>query len=344
MYVPIVPNTHILNRSVNYSDSTIISKDNDIHLEKSFIMGVSEYSLESCLKLIFESNPDVYFDTVQYSRKDQTVSFYADRIVNTAAWYSRDMKDNLSIDTPSKILEEVKKIIGNELCLDKDAVSLYDVLMIVRREYDNFKYLKNDLEDYMEHAMGDYTFNLNPYDVDFDFENEFLEIAYNNSKAYFEKVKGDLRLVKSNTYKGHDMIGNCGERISEDYDKCLKYRGLVTEYSRNVKCVNCGFVVNINSNAVELFTPEKSFARPNFGLSTRHFDKDFEYECNSNLVVSAFRDKECELFKRIFVRIDDCPKWMRKELFIKRQEQVRKEEKRQAIKGFVKKLNPFKKK
>ena len=80
--------------------------------------------------------------------------------------------------------------------------------------------------------------------------------------------------------------------------------------------------------------------------SSNKFSKDFEisfpsykngynYKCNSSSVLTALRGKEDEIFKKIFIRIDDCPEWSKQTLYQIRQEQLA-EEKEQLYKNMKK--------
>lgn len=64
MFVPFVPNTTVVNKTIVYSDTILPLKDKGSNLKVTTIENVSESSLESCLKTIFESNPNVVFNTI----------------------------------------------------------------------------------------------------------------------------------------------------------------------------------------------------------------------------------------------------------------------------------------
>ena len=71
--IPVLPNTNIVNRNIVYNDTVLSIKELGENIKVSTISDVSEFSLEKCLKIIFESNPDVVFNTIQYSRKNKKV-------------------------------------------------------------------------------------------------------------------------------------------------------------------------------------------------------------------------------------------------------------------------------
>lgn len=69
-------NATVVNKTIVYSDTVLPLKDLGSNLKVSTISDVGEYSLERCLKIIFESNPNVVFNTIQYSKNDNKVYFY----------------------------------------------------------------------------------------------------------------------------------------------------------------------------------------------------------------------------------------------------------------------------
>ena len=104
--VPVVPHTTVINKTIEYSDTVLPLNDSGKDLQVNSISNVSEYSLEECLKKIFESNPDIIFNTIQYSRKDNKVYFdgvdYVDMTGTgflTGIDYSLKVGDLVIIDT-----------------------------------------------------------------------------------------------------------------------------------------------------------------------------------------------------------------------------------------------------
>ena len=77
----------------------------------------------------------------------------------------------------------------------------------------------------------------------------------------------------------------------------------------------------------------------------------YRIECNSGIINELLKDNEDEIFKRVFVRIDDCPEWCRQRLYEIRQNQLieerhkeEKEAKKQKRLEFARKVFPFLKK
>ena len=60
--------------------------------------------------------------------------------------------------------------------------------------------------------------------------------------------------------------------------------------------------------------------------------------------MNELQGKEDEIFKSIFVKIDDCPEWIRQELYQIRQEQLAKENKKEKRLELKRKIFPLVKK
>jgi len=246
-----------------------------------------------------------------------------------------------------KMLNEMKDLLVKECCKDKDCISLYDVLTVVknrRNKYDDFKW--NFLK-YIAEKMGVSFLTISPYSIyDFDFKNNELNIGYNfKDDATFTKVDGDLIIKSSETFKAQELLSKCGEKISDYYDSCLQYQSLFMQCSKDIQSVNSDFLVDIDAKEISISSKfEKMGHTYDFKLSINFIYGEYEYKCMSNTVISAFRNNEDEIFKRIFVRIEDCPKWTWFLLYELRKEQLEKNAKKEKRRELRKKIFPFIKK
>ena len=128
--VPFVPHTTVINKTIVYSDTVLPLKDTGNNLKVTSISDVSEISLESCLKTIFESNPNVIFNTIQYSKNDKKVYFYTNQDITTKAYEESKFTNYKPITSRTEILEEVKNVLLTQNIKDNDCISLYDVLTL----------------------------------------------------------------------------------------------------------------------------------------------------------------------------------------------------------------------
>lgn len=359
MFVPIVPHTIVINKTIVYSDTVLPLKDRGSNLKVTSISNVSEYSLESCLKIIFESNPNVIFNTIQYSKNDKKVYFYTNEEISTKKYEDSKIIKYKPISSSTEILEELKNILVSEKNKDNDCISLYDVLHLLKKEDYQYSNTKESYESRLEYLIN------NKYDdvsimVDgFDYDTNELIIYFRYfikyDKIKFTKKDGDLFITQSETYRGNDVLAVLGDTLSELYDAFEQYRNFKKQYNYHFKSINSKFLIDVSSHGVSIYSRNKNSFSGDFKLNAYSYKSEYEYKCNSNVVLSAFRGKETEVLKRIFVRIEDCPEWSQPILFEIRQEQLaeerrieeqikRREEKKQKRLELKRKIFPFLKK
>lgn len=329
--VPVVPHTTVINKTIVYSDTVLPLKDSGSNLKVTSISNVNEFSLEKCLKTIFESNPNVIFNTIQYSKNDKKVYFYTNEVISTKEYEESKITKYKPISSSTEILEELKNIFVAERNKDNDCVSLYDVLNLLKKE--NYQY-KNKKESY--ESQLDYLIN-NKYDdvgiivYGFDYDTNELRIGFRYFKNYdklnFTKKNGDLFITQSETYRGNDVLAVLGDTLSKLYDEFEKYRNFEKQYNYGFKSINSNFLIDVSKHGVSIYSRNKDTYSRDFELNAYSYKSEYEYKCNSNVVLSSFYGKETEVLKRIFVRIEDCPEWSQTILFEIRQNQLAEEQK-----------------
>jgi len=252
------------------------------------------------------------------------------------------MTNHEPITSPKEILEELKLVLEQEKGKDEDSISVYDVINLVRNKYEKCKSLDRNLYHSISALTGlNYLF----LDINYDYKNKYLIVSYYCNDMFFTKQNNDLILVKSEYYDAKNILGKCGKEISERYDKFIEDISFYRDHMNNIQSTNSKFKINSDKYSIEVKYNHS------FTLSARTFENEYKYNCNSNNVTSVCRDKEDELFKRIFIKIDDCPEWTRKTLYEVRKQQLEeetkleyKEMKKQKRLQFIRRLNPFKKK
>lgn len=213
-----------------------------------------------------------------------------------------------------------------------------------KNEYNN---LKDSLKHCLDYRMEDYyARHFNHYTVlDFDYISGVLPIEYWSGvkfNNYFVKRNGDLVTREDSSYRDKDMLAMCGNEISSYYDRVLGFKDLFEQCEEKINSSNSKFNVDINKDEVAIVVGTKFGG--NFRLSSQMNENDYKYSCSSNDVINVFRNREEEIFKRIFVEIDDCPLWMQSMLYELREKQVKKQisaDKRLELK---RKIFPFLKK
>lgn len=344
MYVPIVPfvphttHTTVVNKTIVYSDTVLPVKDLGNNLKVSTISNVSEYSLENCLKTIFESNPNVIFNTIQYSKNDKKVYFYTNQDISTKAYEESQYKKYKPITKSSEILEEVKNILVCEPNKNSDCISLYDVAQLLKELRNNYEMMeeryRNQFRSIVKSNFGD---SSSIVIYNFDYENKLLNIGFKRysfdddfDDISFAKDNGDLYIFKSKSWHDKEVFAALSSGLSELYDEFMSFADYKDDRKSNydTTSVNSNFGVDISHYGAGIFVPSQSGSYSNdFRLFSPSYDNKYSLECNSSIVNEALNDKEYDIFKRIFVKIDNCPEWSQSLLYERRKNQLKKERK-----------------
>ena len=148
----IVPHTTII-KNINYSDTVLNLKELGENIKLTTISNVTEFYLEECLKTIFESNKDVNFNTIQYSKNNEKVYFYADKTINLAVYKEKLKNEHNYITKPSEILKEIRNVLTKEKCNNPEKVSLYTISKIVNEKMCEYEKTKHAFDHNLDYIM-----------------------------------------------------------------------------------------------------------------------------------------------------------------------------------------------
>lgn len=243
----------------------------------------------------------------------------------------------------SLILEAIKKVLVTEKNIDSNCISLYDVSELMKskqREYD-------ELKETYQSKLGDIVESKYPKSLfcvhDFDYEKNELNIGFRRhlfsgdwKHMEFSKKDGDLYGKKSDSVYANEILALLGNDLSKLYDEFMDYSKFKQQYSYRIRSTNLAFLVNISSrglSGVEVCHEiSRNFFVEDFKLSSYLHENGYECNCNSNNVLNVIRGNEEEIFKKIFVRIYDCPEWSRETLYEIRKNQIEEEQKEERRK------------
>lgn len=259
----------------------------------------------------------------------------------------------------SAILEEIKNVLISNPNMDSNCISLYDVAYLLKRKKCGYERNKNSFDDYFHYVIKSRFGSSSSIVVyDFDYDKNEMRIGIRNNDLYgdydeivFAKKGEDLYVKRAETNKWKAILFTLGDDLSELYDKLIQYKNFKKQNKYYLKSVNSNFLVNVSFHGVNMFLENPlSFFIHDFQLDSLSYKSGYNCECNSNAVISTIRGKENEIFKKIVIRIDDCPEWMQTQLYEIRQNQLleaqrklkveRKKQKRLELK---RKIFPFKK-
>ena len=117
--------------------------------------------------------------------------------------------------------------------------------------------------------------------------------------------------------------------LSKLYDEFLEYMPIKKERSYDIAAINSNFLISIDFYEVNILIHDNdNYFKEIFKLTWPNYSNEYRYdECNSSLVLSTLQGREEELFKKIFVRISNCPNWCQPILYEIRKKEL---EERQA--------------
>ena len=357
MYIPTfypTRNTTIINKHIVYSDTVLPLKELGNNIKVTKISNISESSLQNCLQIIFDSNKDVTFNTIQYSKNNNELYFYTDKQITTEEWKKSKLRTYSPLTKTSEILEEIKNIFISEPNRDTNCISLYEVSKLLKKKNNEFDKTKDTSEDKMKKIIRKkYGDSSNIIIYGFDYEKNELEIGFKYINEYqqiiFSKEQNDLYIKKSETYRDKEILTILGTLLSELYDEFIKFKDYKQQKLLNITSINSNFLINIDQYGTSIYIlNNKNKYMRDFELSSKSYTEEYQYNCNSNLIINIIKGKETEFLKRIYINIKDCPKWTqpilqetRKQELLMIEENEKKERKKQKRLELKRKIFPF---
>lgn len=242
------------------------------------------------------------------------------------------------VTSSAEILNEMKYILETDknvdensnytpITLDESCVSLATIYSVITNELHNFKEKKEYFAQSIYSCLKKHYNDSKTVLYDLDFEKDEISIGFekyredwNYDKIVFGFYNNDLYLKSSETYDGEEIFQMANEIIFEAYNELMKYKELHIDSRYEIKTMNSNYIVNINYNGIDLC--DSKDLRPNFKLSKKTYQEDFTCNCNSRIVLSTIRGTEDEIFKLTFVKIEDCPNWMKDKLYEIRKSEI----------------------
>lgn len=346
--------------NILYSDE--ISHDDTIKKiigehKTSSIPNIEEEQLSPILEIIFKSNPGISFKLIEYSKKNKTLVFYTDKELSLKEYFEYYKKlpktfQYKPLISKTDILNEIKDILNSNINTDNNCISLYDVLLLIRHISNDIKNLKNEYKKIFENSIK----HSDGYIIIFDYYKNELTIEYNigirvHRKIKFSKIDNDL-FIKDTDYQpdAQEFLVKSGNAVSELYDKLEQYRPFYTQETKKSKAINSNFSINITNNEIKIYTIAQ-IHQYDFSIKATNkiLNNDFIHSCNSNNILNEIIGQENEIFKRIFIKISNCPEWSQPLLTNirkKQLEEMRKNDETKPLKNkktrtLLKKICPF---
>lgn len=295
------------------------------------IPNISEFDLENCLEAILKFNRNVDFYTYEYSKDSQTIYLYSDKEVDLKGYHN--FITNKPVIKTSEILKEIRNVLTRTKTNDLESISLYDVFKVINqnsKKYENLKYsFANNFENILN-SKCKRKFTVNIYD--FDYANDMLKLSldskinsdwYRSEYMYFSKVNGKICLSSEKTLNSDIVLFLLGNHLSKLHDHFMTYKDFVMQNAFNV-ATDSKFVINITRNGIDV---SSTIIRNRFKNDFRIFLANngvCKYDFNSTDITKLLNGKEKELFEKIFVKIENCPKHLHNSLYEIRKEELSK--------------------
>lgn len=231
--------------------------------------------------------------------------------------------------TKTEILKEIRNVLLSEPNKDDDCISLYDVAQLIKRKRE---YYENIIESYERRLTSISKRNGLGYtnivvDNDFKDENKIkidFNTKYNNKldNALFFKEDDDLYIIRPLIYdsQGKQILLILGNTISQLYDVVLQYNRIFDYYVRDIKSMNSDVSVDIIGDFIDISFAHDSEEK--FKLELNNRSEQYEWRTNSYIIASTISESEHAIFKKVFVKIEDCPEWSRDDLYKIRKNQL----------------------
>lgn len=231
--------------------------------------------------------------------------------------------------TKTEILEEIRNVLLSEPNKDDDCISLYDVAQLIKRKRE---YYENIIESYERQLTliskrNGLVYTNIVVDNDFEDENKIkidFNTKYNNKldNALFFKEDDDLYIIRPLIYdsQGKQILLILGNTISQLYDVVLQYNRIFDYYVRDIKSMNSDVSVDIIGDSIDISFAHDSEEK--FKLELNNRSDQYEWRTNSYIIASTISESEHAIFKKVFVKIEDCPEWSRDDLYKIRKNQL----------------------
>ena len=241
---------------------------------------------------------------------------------------------NTSIKNESeynKILEKLKKLISDKNIKNRDYISLYSITKLLKSSSKKLNVLKETCARSMEQLIyeecGQY---INIVIGEFDSSSKTLSIGIKTnplieSEQYknivFSKENNELCINRTelDATSNGIILRTTGSIISSLYDELAKYSGYKDINSSNIKIPGSIFSCRISKDKV---TVEGNISGIGLQIISQTDTSQNNVSSNSNILINAIKGHEDELFKKAYIKINDCPKYLRKTLKEVRRKQL----------------------
>ena len=326
--------TSIIHEELIYGDVFINPEDLGKNLKTTYISNLGEVSLEYCIKTILENNENVTFHTIQYSRKQRRLCFYTDNPVNTSKWQEKETKPPQKINTKEEITKAVLSVFENEPIYDQDCASVYEILMIYQNLDKQIKNVKDKTKNVIQTILNnkvDSDIYCSVHDFDYDTHSIQIHMSTRWSSTwdkyeYFKEPDGTIKEKKLEGYHDYKVLGNVSEHILDLINFYLSIEETRKQRRNKIKSVNSDLFIDIDHYNIDVYIDKYGGyymgLNPLFKSTFYTYSDKIEHSYAYSDILDKLTNNEMEFLKKIHVKIDDCPSWIREQLYQKRQAEI----------------------
>jgi hypothetical protein len=362
MYIPLLLPTpytvSIIHPDLIYGDVFIDPTDLGKNIKATYISNLGEISLEYCIKTILEENKNTTFHTIQYSKKQRKICFYTNNDLNTEKWQEKEIQPQKPLNTKEEVFETVLNVFDNELIYNQDCASLYEILMIYRNLEKKIKQTHKNISNIIENKLKTYIDkDLYCCVHNFEYDRHILPIhcsTYYSSiwdKYHYQKMENNsIKETKIEGFHDYNILGTVNDEIKELIDFYLSIKETKTQKKDKIKAINSNLLIDIDKYSIEVYTyeniPYYYLKDPAYKSIFYTYDKNSKHNCVNSNVIEKLSNNEVEFLRKIYIKIDDCPLWIREQLYNKRLHEIIERKKQEQLENqpIQKKLSLFTKK
>lgn len=315
---------HNKHHHVTYSDEILPL---GLNLKLTTIKNLKKNEINDCLDMILPLNNDIDINKIQYSENKEILYIYANKLLNVEKWDDRHIKKYKMLTSNISILEELKRIIVREENIEPTVTSLYDLMHLIKqKETESKEILKKYEKECNKEVIQKYGDHKEFVIYNYDSENREVRTGFGDwRKDQYETIIFGLEngnaVIKNKTHDDNtQMLELLSSRIEEFFKEIEDTVKLDQAFNFKFTVVNSKLVVEYTNNGVVISHKEKT-------------NSDFVSD-NLNII----RGNEDLLFKKLNIKISDCPKWSQRELYDNKQKEIEEIEKRRkkSFHGFGK--------
>ena len=217
----------------------------------------------------------------------------------------------------TQCISQIDKSLSSNLLEDYNCISIYDVFNIIKNKVEK---LKEECSKQLTHEKNNSYFNIEEKFEDFDYNKLVTKKIFYNSlmPKQISSISYGIYIEKN------DKIYFCWDYVfqNKEVELCKSISEILLEFSKkikeitfDVKAINHDSTINVLFNQLKINLDNKLI------LYNDSNNKCY-YKKNSSDTYGYELLEGIEILKKIYVKISDCPRCIRKDLYETRKEQL----------------------